>query len=111
MTAVELEVFTKLSGNKGVNVKGPQGVLGMEQRPTEVFATALVSLGLPKLTKSDSSSSSSSSSNTDANNDARLYSNSELADTFLDINKPSGYMGDFIIMMYRQFLRQMGQTH
>jgi 3-hydroxy-5-methyl-1-naphthoate 3-O-methyltransferase len=104
MTAVELEVFSKLSGNRGVNIKELQGVLGMEQRPTEVFATALVSLGLLKLT-----SSSSSSSNTDVNNDTRLYSNSELADTFLDKNKPSGYMGDFIIMMDKQFYGRWGR--
>ena len=46
MTAVELEAFTKLSGNKTVNINEFQNMLGMQQRPAEVFATALVSLGL-----------------------------------------------------------------
>jgi 3-hydroxy-5-methyl-1-naphthoate 3-O-methyltransferase len=111
MTAVELELFTKLSGNRGVNIKELQSVLGMEQRPTEVFATALVSLGLLKLTNSYSSSSSSSSSSTnpDGNYNTILYSNSELADTYLDKNKPSGYMGDFIIMLDNQFYGRWGR--
>ena len=46
MTAVELEVFTKLSGNKAVNINEFQNMFGIKQRPAEVFATALVSLGL-----------------------------------------------------------------
>ena len=46
LTAVELEVFTKLSGNKTVNINEFQNMFGMKQRPAEVFATALVSLGL-----------------------------------------------------------------
>jgi 3-hydroxy-5-methyl-1-naphthoate 3-O-methyltransferase len=108
MTAVELELFTKLSGNRGVNIKELQGILGMEQRPTEVFATALVSLGLLKLSNAVSPPPSSSSIG-DVNNNNRLYSNSELADKFLDKNKPTGYMGDFIIMLDKQFYDRWGR--
>jgi 3-hydroxy-5-methyl-1-naphthoate 3-O-methyltransferase len=108
MTAVELELFTKVSGNRGVNIKELQGILGMEQRPTEVFATALVSLGLLKLSNAVSPPPSSSSIG-DVNNNNRLYSNSELADKFLDKNKPTGYMGDFIIMLDKQFYDRWGR--
>jgi hypothetical protein len=108
MTAVELELFTKLSGNRGVKIKELQGILGMEQRPTEVFATALVSLGLLKLSNAVSPPPSSSSI-ADVNNNNRLYSNSELADKFLDKNKPTGYMGDFIIMLDKQFYDRWGR--
>ena len=45
MTAVELEVFTKLAG-KSVNMKQLQEILEMESRPAEVFSVALVSIGL-----------------------------------------------------------------
>jgi hypothetical protein len=108
MTAVELELFTKLSGNRGVKIKELQGILGMEQRPTEVFATALVSLGLLKLSNGVSPPPPSSSI-ADVNNNNRLYSNSELADKFLDKNKPSSYMGDFIIMLDKQFYDRWGR--
>jgi len=43
MTAVELEVFTKLDG-KSVNMQRLQEILEMESRPAEVFSVALVSL-------------------------------------------------------------------
>ncbi len=47
MTAVELKVFTKLSGNQLVSLEQMRSdILVMEQHPTEVFVTALVSLGL-----------------------------------------------------------------
>ena len=87
MTAVELEVFSKLSGNKTVDINGFQNMFGMQQRPAEVFATALVSLGLLNVTE-----------NKETDKDARMYSNSQLSEVFLDKNKPS-YIGDFIIMM------------
>jgi len=60
-------------------------ILVMEQRPAEVFVTALISLGLlTVITKS----------NADDDCDKRkLYSNSEIADLFLDKNKPS-YIGE-----------------
>lgn len=55
MTAVELEVFTKISHNNSgsgtVNFNQLQDILEMEQRPAEVFVTALASLGLLKITK------------------------------------------------------------
>ena len=38
--------FTKLSGNKTIDIKEFQNIFGIQQRPAEVFATALVSLGL-----------------------------------------------------------------
>src|SRR5919198_2471150 len=87
MTAVELEVFTKLSGNKTVDINEFQNMFGMQQRPAEVFATALVSLGLLNVTE-----------NKETDKDARMYSNSQLSEVFLDKNKPS-YIGDFVIMM------------
>ena len=94
MTAVELELFTKLSGNRKVNIKELQGILGMEQRPTEVFATALVSLGLLKLSNAVSPPPSPSSIG-DVNNNNRLYSNSELADKFLDKKQTDWLYGRF----------------
>ena len=62
MTAVELEVFTKLSGNKTVDINEFQNMFGMQQRPAEVFATALVSLGLLNVTE-----------NKETDKDARMY--------------------------------------
>ena len=94
MTAVELELFTKLSRNRGVNIKELQGILGMEQRPTEVFATALVSLGLLKLSNAVSPPPSPSSIG-DVNNNNRLYSNSELVDKFLDKKQTDWLYGRF----------------
>lgn len=82
MAAVELEVFTKLSGKK-VSLQQLQNFLSMEKRPAEMFATSLASLGLLVVTKS--------------NDGTRLYSNSALTDLFLDKNKPS-YMGDIVAM-------------
>src|SRR5919198_1485809 len=88
MTAVELEVFSKLSGNKTVDINGFQNMFGMQQRPAEVFTTALVSLGLLNVTENKERDTK----------DARMLSNSQLSEVFLDKNKPS-YIGDFIIMM------------
>jgi 3-hydroxy-5-methyl-1-naphthoate 3-O-methyltransferase len=67
-----------------------------------------VSLGLLKLSNAVSPPPSSSSIG-DVNNNNRLYSNSELADKFLDKNKPTGYMGDFIIMLDKQFYDRWGR--
>jgi hypothetical protein len=39
--AVELELFTKLSGDKQMKLNELQKALGMEARPTGVFASAL----------------------------------------------------------------------
>ncbi|OLC87058.1 MAG: hypothetical protein AUJ08_01180 [Thaumarchaeota archaeon 13_1_40CM_3_50_5] len=88
MAAVELEVFTKISG-KQVTLQQLQDILEMEQRPTDVFATSLASLGLLKVT---------------TENGRRLYSNSALADLFLDKNK-SSYMGDIVTMFDKRLYK------
>ncbi|AFU58269.1 putative o-methyltransferase, family 2 [Candidatus Nitrososphaera gargensis Ga9.2] len=82
MAAVEFELFTKIS-NRSVTLEELQKVLGMTARPADVFATALVSLGLLNTSKDGRG--------------GRLFSNSPLSATFLDRNKPS-YMGDIISM-------------
>lgn len=90
MTAVELEVFTKLSRgakSSSVTLDELQDILGMERRPTEVFVTALVSLALLKV-----------ADNTATTVDEKRYSNSEIADTFLNKNNKPSYMGDLISM-------------
>ncbi len=51
MAAVELELFTKLSGGKQMKLNELQKALGMEARPTGVFASALASLGLLQIRK------------------------------------------------------------
>jgi hypothetical protein len=103
MTAVELEVFTKLSGNKEVNINKFQNIFGMQQRPAEVFATALVSLGLLNVTRSKEKGQRDTE-----DKDTRLYSNSQLSEVFLDKNKPS-YIGDFIIMMDKHLYDRWGK--
>src|SRR5712691_10077936 len=80
MTAVELGVFSKLSG-KSVNIDQLQSLLEIENRPAEAFVTALVSLGLIEKTRTDT-----------PNGGKTLYSNSQLADIYLDKGKPSSYM-------------------
>jgi len=78
MTAVELEVFTKVSGNKTVTIgQMRDDILQMEQRPTEVFVTALLSLGLLTLIRK-------SNAYGDGGSKRKLYSNSEIADLFLN---------------------------
>jgi 3-hydroxy-5-methyl-1-naphthoate 3-O-methyltransferase len=112
MSALELQIFTKLSGYKAVNIKELQNILAMQHRPTEVFVTALLSLGLLKLTDDATFHSGNPSAPSDADfdsNDNRLYSNSELAETFLDKNKPSSYMGDFVIMLDKQMYNRWGR--
>jgi hypothetical protein len=49
--AVELELFTKLSGDKQMTMNKLRKVLGMEAHPTSVFASVLASLGLLQVTK------------------------------------------------------------
>lgn len=82
MAAVQFELFTKIS-NRSVTLEELQKVLGMTARPADVFATALVSLGLLNASKDGK--------------DNRTFSNSLLSATFLDRNKPS-YMGDIVSM-------------
>ena len=77
MSAVELDIFTKLEG-KQASMKELQQMLEMESRPAEIFASALLSLGLIE------------------QKDGRL-SNSAVASAFLNKNNP-GYMGDIVRM-------------
>jgi hypothetical protein len=72
-TAVELEVFTKLSGNKALDINEMQN---MQQRPAEVFAAALVALDPLKQTDG-----SSLVAGNDNNTDDRRYFYSELVET------------------------------
>jgi hypothetical protein len=102
MTAVELEVFTKLSGNKTVNIKEFQNMFGMQQRPAEVFSTALVSLGLLNVNNMTKNKEGK------GERDNLVYSNSQVSDVFLDKNKPS-YIGDFIIMMDKHLYNRWGK--
>jgi hypothetical protein len=51
LLAVELELFTKLSGDKQMTMNKLRKVLGMEAHPTSVFASVLASLGLLQVTK------------------------------------------------------------
>src|SRR5829696_4556403 len=90
MTAVEMEVFTKLAG-KTVNMHQLQGILEMESRPAEVFSTALVSLGLLSKCKREKIGELSKEQND------YYYSNSDLTNAFL-VKGKTGYMGDIITM-------------
>jgi hypothetical protein len=66
MPAVELDVFTKLSG-KSISMN--ELLLPFEIRPGEIFVSALVSLRLLEVTKARG-----------RNEKENLYSNSQLAD-------------------------------
>lgn len=88
MAAVELDVFTKLEGRMQVAANELQKLLGMEPRPAEVFASALVSLGL--LEAKDGK-----------------FSNSPMAGAFLAKQGPS-YMGDFVRMMDERLYKGWG---
>jgi 2-polyprenyl-3-methyl-5-hydroxy-6-metoxy-1,4-benzoquinol methylase len=78
MAAVEMDVFTKLDGMQ-VTGQELQKLLGMEDRPAQVFASALVSVGL-----------------LEARNGR--FSNSQIAATFLSQKSPA-YMGGFVRMV------------
>jgi Dimerisation domain len=107
MTAVELEVFTKLSGNRAVNINEFQNMLGMQKRPAEIFATALISLRLLNVTKSNEGVKGETGT-VNIDEHKRVYSNSQLSEVFLDKNKPS-YIGDFIIMMDKHLYDRWGK--
>jgi hypothetical protein len=99
MTAVELEVFTKLSDNNRngtININQLQNMLDMQRRPAEIFATALASLGLLKVTENNATIY--------ANYTDKQFSNSELADTFLVKGKPN-YMGDLVAMIDKRLYK------
>jgi 3-hydroxy-5-methyl-1-naphthoate 3-O-methyltransferase len=90
-TALELEVFSKLSGNKSVTLNELQKLLEMESRPAEALATALVSLRLLRLSTSETGE--------------RIYSNTRLSETFLDISKLSNYVGDIATIFDKRFYK------
>jgi len=90
MTAVELDIFTKISSYKNdknvesITLEEFQDIIGIrESRPAEAFTTALVSLGLLKV-------------NVNAKGE-KTFDNSQLASQFLDKRK-STYIGDVISM-------------
>jgi len=77
MAAVEMDVFTKLDGRQ-VTGQELQQLLALESRPAQVFASALVSIGL-----------------LDSKNGK--FSNSQISATFLSKKSPA-YMGGFVRM-------------
>jgi hypothetical protein len=90
MAAVELEIFTKLSGGRQFTLKELQRVLEMDARPTVVFASALASLGLLQITRKEGGE--------------RLFANSQVSEVFLDRSKAS-YMGDIVMMFDKRLYR------
>jgi hypothetical protein len=92
MAAVELELFTKLSGGKQMTLKELQQALEMKARPTDVFASALASLGLLQITKEKEGSE-------------RLFANSPISEMFLDKSKASSYMGEIITMFDKRLYK------
>jgi len=71
-TALELQVFSKLSGNKSVTLTELQKLLGLESRPTEALVTALEPLRLLKVSNDSTGE--------------RIYSNSGISETLLDVS-------------------------
>jgi hypothetical protein len=90
-TALELQVFSKLSGNKSVTLTELQKLLGMESRPTEALVTALVSLRLLKVSSDQTGE--------------RIYSNSGISETFLDVSKANSYIGDIATIFDKHFYK------
>jgi hypothetical protein len=90
MAAVELELFTKLSGGKQMTLKELRQTLEMKERPTDVFASALASLGLLQVTSKKDGE--------------RLFANSPVSEIFLDKSKAS-YMGDIITMFDKRLYK------
>jgi predicted O-methyltransferase YrrM len=91
--AVELELFTKLSSGKQMTLYELQKVLGTEARPTSVFASALASLGLLQVTKTEEKEGSEG-----------LFANSPISEMFLDKSKDS-YMGDIVTMFDKRLYK------
>jgi hypothetical protein len=77
MTAVEMNIFTKLDGRQ-VTMQEFEQLLQLQSRPAQVFASALVSIGLLEVKNGK-------------------FSNSPVAATFLSKQSPA-YMGDFVRM-------------
>lgn len=92
MSAVELDVFTRLS-EKSLSIDQIQVLLDLQQRQAEPFIAALSSIGL--LTRA----------NHKENGKSQLFSNSELAYTFLVRGKPL-YIGDFITMYDKRLYKR-----
>jgi hypothetical protein len=97
MTAVELEVFTKLA-SKTVNTQQLEEILEMESRPAEVFSIALVSLGLLSRDKREKLHELTKGQN------EYYYANTDLANTFL-VKGKTGYMGDIISMFDKRLYK------
>jgi Dimerisation domain len=94
MTAVEIDLFTKLSNSKAVTMEQLRtDILGMEKRPADVFVTAVVSFGLL-----DRAVTNKEYEEKESAKRLLLYSNSEISEKYLNRNRPS-CIGDFIIMM------------
>jgi 3-hydroxy-5-methyl-1-naphthoate 3-O-methyltransferase len=103
MAAVKLEIFAKIStnNNKAITLNQLQEMIGLEKRPAEVLATAVVAMGLLNATQTDNGDNKGE--NTSGQQlQQQFYSNSQLSDIFLDKTKPS-YIGDFIMIMDKQF--------
>ena len=92
ITAIELDLFTKLSG-KSVTFKQLQTILEFEFRPTEVFVSALVALGLLVHSNSIKNQETKQKSL-----EKSIFENSKIAKEFLDKNNPITYIGDSILM-------------
>ena len=98
MTAVELDIFTKISSYQtdkdagSITLKKFQEIVGIrEHRPAEAFTTALVSLGLLR-TKKDKKGE-------------KTFVNTELSSEFLDRSKPT-YIGDVIEMFDQRLYKR-----
>jgi hypothetical protein len=92
MCAVELELFTKLSG-KSLTINQIQNVLGIQRRQARAFISALSALDLLMCDRFKQ------------NGKSQFFSNSLLADTYLVRGKPQ-YMGDFIIMYDKRLFKK-----
>jgi predicted O-methyltransferase YrrM len=94
MTAVQVELFTKLSGDKQVTLDELQKILGMEVRPAGVFTSALASLGLLQVTKKEEEEEGSEF----------VFANSPVSEMFLDKSKDT-YMGDIVTMFDKRLYK------
>jgi hypothetical protein len=65
MTAVELDIFTKIStsNKKTVTLNQLQQMIGLEKHPAEVLVAALVALGLLNATKTNDEENNESTEN------------------------------------------------
>jgi predicted O-methyltransferase YrrM len=91
MAAVELDIFTKLSG-KLLTMHQIQELLDLPNRYAESFIMVLLSLGLLTWKKHETEGS-------------LLYMNSGLADTYL-VRGKSNYVGDFITMYDKRLYKK-----